>query len=142
MHRTFATFLDYTAIQLAGFATQWRTRGSRPVLLDGPIKKDELFEEITIRKPELCFTTTDAFHFPSQIETPCPDNNTVHGRLYRCEQNWRHRPAVILVHGLDYELGYHFQFPYLARRLCQRGLNTAMIDCPITVSGVRTATRP
>ena len=122
--------MDYTAIQLAGYATRRRTKGSRPVLLDGPIRKDELFEEISIEKPELCFTTKDAFHFPSQVETPCPENNTVHGRLYRCKPDWQQRPAVILVHGLDYEVGYHYQFPYLARRLCKLGLNTAMIELP------------
>ena len=130
MHSSLAQLMDYTAIQLAGFATRRRTKGSRPVLLDGPIKKDELFEEITIAKPQLDFTSEEAFHFSSQVETPCPENNTVHGRLYRCKPDWRHRPAVILVHGLDYEVGYRFQFPYLARRLCQLGLNTAMIELP------------
>ena len=122
--------MDYTAIQLAGFATRRRTRGSRPIPLDGPIKQDELFEEITIARPELCFTNEVVFHFPSQVETSCSENNTVHGRLYRCGKDWRHRPAVILVHGLDYEVGYRFQFPYLARRLCKLGLNTAMIELP------------
>jgi len=130
MSPTLARFLDHTAIQLAGFATRRRTRGSRPVLLDGPIKKDDLFEEITIAKPQVCFTTKDAFHFPSQIETSCPENNTVHGRLYRCGEDWQQRAAVILVHGLDYEIGYRYQFPYLARRLCQLGLNTAMLELP------------
>jgi hypothetical protein len=130
MNPTLARILDHTAIQLAGFATRRRTKGSRPVLLDGPIKKADLFEEITIAKPQICFTAKDAFHFPSQIETACPENNTVHGRLYRCGKDWRQRPAVILVHGLDYEIGYRFQFPYLARRLCKLGLNTAMLELP------------
>ena len=125
-----AKFLDRSAIHLARFEMRRLTKGSPPVPPDGPIKKDDLFEEVPITMPEVCFTTKNAFHFPSLIETSCPQNNTVHGRLYRCGENWRHRPAVILVHGWDYELAYRFQFPYLARRLCKLGVNTAMLELP------------
>ena len=125
-----AKLLDRTAIQLARLE-MWRlTRGSPPVPAAEPIERDNLFEEVPITTPELCFTTKKAFHFPSLIETSCPNNNTVHGRLYRCGEDWRDRAAVILVHGWDYELGYRLQFPYLARRLCKLGVNTAMLELP------------
>ena len=54
----------------------------------------------------------------------------MYGRLYRCGEDWQQRSTVILVHGWDYELGYCLQFPYLARRLCKLGVNTAMLELP------------
>jgi hypothetical protein len=130
MFAAFAKLLDRSAIQLARLEMLRLTRGSPPVPAPGPIKKDDLFEEAAITTPDVCFTTKNAFHFPSLIETSCPNNNTVHGRLYRCGEDWRDRAAVILVHGWDYELGYRVQFPYLARRLCKLGVNTAMLELP------------
>ena len=40
------------------------------------------------------------------------------------------RPSVVLVHGWNGELGYHFQFPFLARLLNRFGVNAAMIELP------------
>jgi dienelactone hydrolase len=70
------------------------------------------------------------FSFLSPIVTPCPENNTVRGKLYRCGRNWRDRPAVILLHGWNGEWGYRYQFPWLAWRLGCAGINTAMIELP------------
>jgi hypothetical protein len=33
------------------------------------------------------------FRFTPPRPSPCAENNTVHGRLYRCGKNWRERPA-------------------------------------------------
>jgi len=124
-----AKLLDHSAIHFARFE-MWRlTKGSLPVPV-GPIKKEDLFAEVAIKTPEVSFTTKTAFHFPSLMTTSCEENDTVHGRLYRCGEDWRQRPVVILMHGWNYELGYHFQFPYLARSLCKLGVNTAMLELP------------
>jgi pimeloyl-ACP methyl ester carboxylesterase len=36
-----------------------------------------------------------------QLPNPGPfaENNTVHGRLYRCAERWQERPTVLLLHG-------------------------------------------
>jgi pimeloyl-ACP methyl ester carboxylesterase len=70
------------------------------------------------------------FRFRSRISTPWANNNVVYGRLYRAGKNWTERPSVLLVHGWNGELGYHFQFPYLARLLNRLGVNAVMIELP------------
>ena len=39
------------------------------------------------------------FRFPSPRPSDFPENNVVHGRLYRCAERWQERPAVILLPG-------------------------------------------
>ncbi len=69
-----------------------------------------------------------------QFETPCPgavaENNTVHGRLYRCAGRWRERPTVLLLHGWNDALNYYLRFPFLARQLNRHGLNAATLQAP------------
>src|SRR5262245_14037783 len=104
-----AKSLDRIAIQLGQLEMRRLTRGSPPVAVR-PITKNDLFSAVSIAVPEVCFTTRNAFRFPSLVETSAPENNTVHGRLYRCGEDWQRHPVVILVHGWDYELGYRIQF--------------------------------
>lgn len=77
---------------------------------------------------EMRFFGKNAFCFRSAVATPWEENNLVYGRLYRSGKDWAARPTVILLHGWNGELGYYLQFPFLARRLNQRGLNAAMIE--------------
>lgn len=70
------------------------------------------------------------FRFSSRVTTPWHENNIVHGKLYRAGNDWNRKPSVLLVHGWNGELGYYYQFPFLARLLNRSGLNVAMIELP------------
>lgn len=79
---------------------------------------------------DLAFINTREFQFTSAIVTPWADNNLVHGKLYRVGRNWTEKPSVILLHGWNGEWGYQWQFPWLAWRLRQTDINTAMLELP------------
>jgi pimeloyl-ACP methyl ester carboxylesterase len=64
------------------------------------------------------------------VATPWAENNVVFGKLYRAGRKWQERPSVILLHGWNGELGYRWQFPWLAWRLVRSGVNAAMIELP------------
>ncbi len=79
---------------------------------------------------DLTFTNSREFRFRSPVETPWAENNLVYGKLFRAGREWQHRPSVLLLHGWNGELGYRWQFPWLARRLARAGLNAAMLELP------------
>jgi dienelactone hydrolase len=94
------------------------------------IEPVNFFSDASTATPQVSFSGATAFRFPSAITTPSDENNIVHGFLFRCGQNWRSQPTVILIHGWSAELCYRFQFPRLARRLRRAGLNTATLELP------------
>jgi dienelactone hydrolase len=69
-----------------------------------------------------------------RFDSPCPTayavNNVVHGRLYRCDEHWRQKPVVLLLHGWNDTLNHHFFFPRHARRLNEMGLSAATLQLP------------
>ncbi len=75
------------------------------------------------------FYSDKNFRFPSSLSNGS-ENDTVWGRFFRVGKNWKQRPSVLLVHGWNGELGYLYQFPFLARLLAHRGVNAAMIELP------------
>jgi dienelactone hydrolase len=70
------------------------------------------------------------FRFASPRPTAHAVNNVVHGRLYRCGDNWRQKPVVLLLHGWNDVLNHRFFFPRCARQLNQLGLNAATLQLP------------
>ena len=76
------------------------------------------------------FAGAEGFHFETPWPGPFAENNTVHGRFYRCGQQWQQRPTVILLHGWNDVTDHYFLFPLLARRLNARGFNAATIEAP------------
>lgn len=76
------------------------------------------------------FATDRQFRFSSPITSDWAENNVVHGKFFRCKGDWRKQPTTILVHGWNAELGYRFQFPWLARLLNRRRMNAATIELP------------
>lgn len=79
---------------------------------------------------QLIFHGTHEFRFQSRVTTPWAENNVVHGKLYRAGKDWIGKPSVLLVHGWNGELGYYYQFPFIARLLNRSGLNAAMLELP------------
>jgi len=70
------------------------------------------------------------FRFSSLLSGTSPENDLVWGRFFRTGKNWKQKPSVLLVHGWNGELGYLYQFPFLARLLARRGVNAVMIELP------------
>jgi len=70
------------------------------------------------------------FYFPTPRPSKFPENNVVHGRLYRCGEQWRQRPAIILLPGYNDSASYQFRFPLLARRCNRAGFNVATLVPP------------
>jgi pimeloyl-ACP methyl ester carboxylesterase len=91
---------------------------------------DGFFPAAVLPRDELAFRGTHQFTFQSRVTTPWPENNVVHGKLYRAGTDWAGKPSVLLVHGWNGELGYYYQFPFIARLLNRSGLNAAMIELP------------
>jgi hypothetical protein len=70
------------------------------------------------------------FRFASPRPTAHAVNNIVHGRLYRCDDRWRQKPVILLLHGWNDSLNHHFFFPRHARQLNQMGLSAATLQLP------------
>jgi dienelactone hydrolase len=74
----------------------------------------------------------DSLHFRFATPRPCgcPENNIVHGRLYRCAERWQERPTIILLHGWKSFLCHRFRFPWIAHRCNRVGFNAATLELP------------
>ena len=70
------------------------------------------------------------FHFASPRPGGHAVNNVVHGRLYRCDDRWREKPVILLLHGWNDRLNHYYFFPRHARRLNQMGLSAATLQLP------------
>jgi dienelactone hydrolase len=70
--------------------------------------------------------TVHALRFPSPVETPDPENNTVHAEYFRPKGEGRH-PAVVVLHilGADFALSR-----YMAARLADRGVAALFVKLP------------
>lgn len=94
------------------------------------LKHPDFFSNSVQSPGDLTFISDDVFQYASPLPSAWPENNVVHGRLFRCDGEWKSRPTVLLLHGWNAELAYRFQFPWLARQCNRRGLNAAMIELP------------
>jgi dienelactone hydrolase len=69
-----------------------------------------------------------------RFETPSPgvlpENNVVHGRLYRCAQKWQDRPTVLLLHGWNDVINHRWRFPLMAGQFNRNGFNAATLEAP------------
>lgn len=70
------------------------------------------------------------FRFPSPRPSDYTENNTVYGRLYRCDEHWQERPTIVLLHGWNSVISHRFRFPLIARRCNQAGFNAATLVAP------------
>ena len=70
------------------------------------------------------------FHFPTPRSGEVAENNMVYGRLYRCGERWRERPAVVLLHGGGDFHNHRFGFPWIASRCNRAGFNAVTMELP------------
>ncbi len=76
------------------------------------------------------------FTFPTPRPGRFVENNTVHGRIFRCGGHWQERPTIVLLHGGSTgrgrinSLGYQYGFSLIARRCNRAGFNAATLEAP------------
>ena len=68
---------------------------------------------------KLDFNSARRFVFKSVIDSPW-DPRKGHGVLWRAGRDWHNKPAMILVHGWNGEMGYYFSFPGVQMALADR----------------------
>jgi len=70
------------------------------------------------------------FRFASPRPSEHAVNNLVHGRLYRCDDEWRRKPVILMLHGWNDHLNHRFFFPRHARQLNRKGISAATLQLP------------
>jgi len=126
-----AKFIDWSALQMA-YAVIGLRHAPRPKwkleealeFLNGPD-----FIPAASRAAQIEFDGPRDFKFPTPRPGKVEENNTVHGRLYRCAERWQERPVIILLDGYP-PIGNHCAFPLLARRFNRAGFNVATLVAP------------
>ncbi len=131
MNRWLTQFIDRRVIQLACAAQSkagtFESRSEKALELLG---QPDFFNREVTRPQMVKWSSENNFQFRSAISTQWPECNVVHGKLIRARGNWRKKPAVILVHGWNEELGYRLRHPYLAKKFSESGINAVMIELP------------
>ena len=123
-------FVDWTAMQTAA-ASMPRPDGRNPRLAEARQligRPDFIPAEVAPAKVQ--FGGAVRFRFETPCLGPFAENNTVHGRLYRCGENWQERPTVLLLHGWNDVIDHHFRFPFMAGQFNRSGLNAATLEAP------------
>jgi pimeloyl-ACP methyl ester carboxylesterase len=78
---------------------------------------------------KLEFKGARRFVFKSATDAPW-DRSLAHGVLWRAGRDWQKKPAVILIHGWNGEMGYYFSFPGVQMALASRGVNALKFELP------------
>jgi len=102
------------------------------------LKQPDFFAP-TVAAADLKFTGKDSFQFRSSVRSEWPANNIVHGRCALAGDNWKQRPAVILLHGWNAELQYQWCLPYWSQLLAHAGINAFRFELPYHASRRPTA---
>lgn len=78
---------------------------------------------------QLTFTSKTHFTFPSVARHEW-DTPTARGRFRRIRGKWQKRPAIILLHGWNGEMGYYCSLPFLEFTLAAHGINALAFELP------------
>lgn len=126
-----AKFLDWSAIQYVALMMPANTFTRNPRLeeaaqfLQGPD-----FIPVESQPAQVEFNGPLDFRFPTPRRCGVMENDVVYGRLYRCQERWQERPAIILLHGWGDFFNYGFRFPWIARRFNRAGFSAATLVAP------------
>ena len=130
MNGSLCRFLDRVAIRLAA-ARAPRLDGRNPNLDEARAfleSADFISPEVQPARVE--FGRRPHFSFATPRPTPFLQNNTVHGRLFRCERQWGERQTIILLHGWNDVIDHRWRFPAIARQINYSGINAATLELP------------
>ena len=128
-----AKFIDWWALQVASvflISARKCDRGNSKLteaieFLNGPN-----FIPAESKPAQLEFTSNILFKFPSPRPCEFTENNVVHGRLYRCANDWQERPVIVLLHGGGNFPGHQLRLQFLARRCHRAGFNAVTVELP------------
>jgi pimeloyl-ACP methyl ester carboxylesterase len=124
-----AKFIDWSAIQAVSLMMPTHDSDARLEeairFLNGPD-----FIPTDSQPAQVEFDGSVHFRFPTPRPCDSPENNVVHGRLYRCSEPWQERPVIILLHGWGDWASYKLRFPLIARRCNRKGFNVATLVAP------------
>jgi len=122
--------VDWMAMQMAAAAMP-KPDGRNPHLAEARQLIDRPdFIPAQVAAAKVQFTGAARFRFETHSPGPFAENNTVHGRLYRCGDHWQERPTVLLLHGWNDVIDHHVRFPYMARQYNRHGFNAATLEAP------------
>lgn len=131
MHQALSHWLDRLALRSANRSVRTIPGAiERAIQARTKLTQGDFLAEPVAPPPDLIHGPDRSFRFSSPVTTDWPANDIVHGKLMVRDGAWRSRPTIILVHGWNAELGYRYQFPWLARLLQRRGINAAMLELP------------
>jgi pimeloyl-ACP methyl ester carboxylesterase len=78
---------------------------------------------------ELTFQSKTRFTFTSVARHDW-DTPIATGRFRRAADKWQKRPAIILLHGWNGEMGYYCSFPFMEFTLAAHGINALAFELP------------
>jgi len=124
-----AKFLDWSAIQVMTLMMPVKEYDYR---LEEALRflKSPAFVPADNQPAQVEFNGPLHFRFFSPQPSEFPENNVVHGRFYRCGDQWRERPVIILLPGYNDSASYNLRFPLIARRGKRVGLSVATLVLP------------
>lgn len=125
MIRFFEQSLDRIAIGLATASVKcgWKRPGQLERAQE--IVSNPAYLRPNVAPAQLNFTAPTRFTFNSPIRA-----ELANGRFRPAGQDWKKRPAVILLHGWNGELGYYWSFPFLGMALARSGINSITYELP------------
>ncbi len=124
-----AKLVDWSAIQTV--ALMIPANASNPRLQEAlQFLKGPDFVPTDSQPAQVEFNGSLHFRFPTPRLCDYPENNVVHGRLYRCPERWQERPVIILLSGWNDSASYNLRFPLIARRCNRAGFNAATLVPP------------
>jgi len=88
------------------------------------------FFPAAVEAAKVQFSGADRLHFATPLPGVPEENNTVHGRLYRCAERWQERPTVLLLHGWNDAINHYSRFPSMSAHLNRHGFNAATLEAP------------
>ncbi|HZM03705.1 MAG TPA: hypothetical protein VFC44_11900 [Candidatus Saccharimonadales bacterium] len=130
MRAILAQLLDRAAIHLA--ASRMPQPDGRELRLEAAqrlLAQPDFFAP-EVKTPVVEYFGPHDFRFTSPRPSAHAVNNIVYGRFYRCDEKWRDKPSVLLLHGWNDVLNHRFRFPGWARQLNHAGLNAVTLQLP------------
>jgi pimeloyl-ACP methyl ester carboxylesterase len=122
--------IDRSAIRLAA-ARMPPPDGRDPRLREAQeIVDNPDFISAEVEAAKVQFSGDVRFRFDSPKPGPFAENNTVHGRLYRCAGRWQDRPTALLLHGWNDASNHYLRFPLMAAQFNRAGFNAATLEAP------------
>lgn len=134
-----AKFIDWSTLQTLSLPFEIQLRLSRrpspngqAVRLDQalPFLNGPDFIPAESQPARIEFEDPLHFRFPTPRPGDIAKNNVVYGRLYRCGERWRERPAVILLHGGGDFPNHRIRFPMIGHDCNRMGINAATLVLP------------